>query len=110
MISLTDRLAISGYGRLGREPTSQRRTPVAGRAFAAHSRPGANDCSAAAGAGVAGGRDSIGLSLLILVMVYWEVMLSKGQEWDSLDDPFWRVRTLAILFAVGLAGLIRAGM
>ena len=37
-------------------------------------------------------------------MVCWEVALSKGQEWDWLDDPFWRVQTLAILFVVGLAG------
>jgi MFS transporter, DHA2 family, multidrug resistance protein len=50
--------------------------------------------------------DSIGLSLLIIVMVSWEVMLSKGQEWDWLGDPFWRVQTLAIFFTVGLAGLI----
>jgi DHA2 family multidrug resistance protein len=28
--------------------------------------------------------DSIGLSLLVIVMVSWEVMLSKGQEWDWL--------------------------
>jgi DHA2 family multidrug resistance protein len=33
--------------------------------------------------------DSIGLSLLVVVMVCWEVMLSKGQEWDWLGDPFW---------------------
>ena len=39
--------------------------------------------------------DSIGLSLLVIVMVSWEVMLSKGQEWDWLGDPFWRVQTLA---------------
>ena len=39
--------------------------------------------------------DSIGLSLLVIVMVCWEVMLSKGQEWDWLGDPFWRVQTLA---------------
>ena len=32
--------------------------------------------------------DSIGLSLLVIVMVSWEVMLSKGQEWDWLGDPF----------------------
>jgi len=32
--------------------------------------------------------DSIGLSLLAIVMVSWEVMLSKGQEWDWLGDPF----------------------
>jgi DHA2 family multidrug resistance protein len=50
--------------------------------------------------------DSIGLSLLVIVMVSWEVMLSKGQQWDWLGDPFWRVQTLAILFAVGLVGLV----
>jgi DHA2 family multidrug resistance protein len=50
--------------------------------------------------------DSIGLSLLVIVMVSWEVMLSKGQEWDWLGDPFWRVQTLAIFFIVGLVGLI----
>ncbi|HJZ33084.1 MAG TPA: DHA2 family efflux MFS transporter permease subunit [Hyphomicrobiaceae bacterium] len=50
--------------------------------------------------------DSIGLSLLVIVMVCWEVMLSKGQEWDWLGDPFWRVQTLAIVFAVGVIGLI----
>ncbi len=50
--------------------------------------------------------DSIGLSLLIIVMVCWEVMLSKGQQWDWLGDPFWRVQTLATLFTVGLIGLI----
>src|SRR6202007_745334 len=50
--------------------------------------------------------DSIGLSLLIIVMVSWEVMLSKGQQWDWLGDPFWRVQTLAVLFTAGLVGLI----
>ncbi len=50
--------------------------------------------------------DSIGLSLLVIVMVCWEVMLSKGQEWDWLGDPFWRVQTLAILAVVGLVGLV----
>jgi len=50
--------------------------------------------------------DSIGLSLLVIVMVCWEVMLSKGQEWDWLGDPFWRVQTLAIFFALGLVGLV----
>ena len=47
----------------------------------------------------------IGLSLLAIVMVSWEVMLSKGQEWDWLNDPF-RVQTLVILFAAGLVTLI----
>jgi len=50
--------------------------------------------------------DSIGLSLLIVVMVSWEVMLSKGQEWDWLGDPFWRVQTLAAFFGAGLVALI----
>ena len=50
--------------------------------------------------------DSIGLSLLVIVIVCWEVMLSKGQEWDWLSDPFWRVQTLAILFTSGLVGLV----
>jgi MFS transporter, DHA2 family, multidrug resistance protein len=50
--------------------------------------------------------DSIGLLLLVVVMVCWEVMLSKGQEWDWLGDPVWRVQTLAILFVTGLVGLV----
>jgi DHA2 family multidrug resistance protein len=39
-------------------------------------------------------------------MVCWEVMLSKGQQWDWLGDPFFRVQTLLILFVLGLGGLI----
>jgi MFS transporter, DHA2 family, multidrug resistance protein len=50
--------------------------------------------------------DSIGLSLLVIVMISWEVMLSKGQEWDWLGDPFWRVQTLAFFFAAGLIALV----
>ena len=50
--------------------------------------------------------DSLGLSLLVIVMVSWEVMLSKGQEWDWLSDPFWRVQTLMIFFVLGLTALI----
>jgi DHA2 family multidrug resistance protein len=52
------------------------------------------------------GFDSIGLGLLIVVMVAWEVVLSKGQEWDWFGDPFYRVQTLAALFLVGLAALV----
>ena len=33
-------------------------------------------------------------------------MLSKGQEWDWYNDPFWRVQTLFVLFVLGLGGLI----
>ena len=50
--------------------------------------------------------DCIGLGLLALVMASWEIMLSKGQEWDWLGDPFWRVQTLVIVFVLGLGLLI----
>jgi DHA2 family multidrug resistance protein len=50
--------------------------------------------------------DTVGLSLLVTTIVCWEVMLSKGQEWDWLGDPFWRVQTLMILFALAISGLI----
>jgi DHA2 family multidrug resistance protein len=50
--------------------------------------------------------DTLGLLLLVVVMVSWEVMLSKGQEWDWLSDPFWRVQTLLIFVVVGLIALI----
>ena len=50
--------------------------------------------------------DYIGLGLLVLIMSSWEVMLSKGQEWDWYNDPFWRVQTLFILFSLGLFCLI----
>jgi DHA2 family multidrug resistance protein len=50
--------------------------------------------------------DYIGLGLLVVIMSSWEIMLSKGQEWDWYNDPFWRVQTLFILFVVGLGALI----
>jgi DHA2 family multidrug resistance protein len=50
--------------------------------------------------------DYIGLGVLALVMSCWEVMLSKGQEWDWFGDPFGRVQTLVIGFVVGLGFLI----
>jgi DHA2 family multidrug resistance protein len=50
--------------------------------------------------------DYIGLGLLALVMSCWEIMLSKGQEWDWLGDPFWRIQTLLTLFVGGLGLLI----
>ncbi len=50
--------------------------------------------------------DLLGLSLLVIVMVSWEVVLSKGQEWDWFNDPFWRVQTLATCFVAGLIALI----
>jgi MFS transporter, DHA2 family, multidrug resistance protein len=50
--------------------------------------------------------DYIGLALLTLIMSSWEIMLSKGQEWDWYNDPFWRVQTLFVVFVAGLASLI----
>jgi len=50
--------------------------------------------------------DMLGLCLLALTMVCWEVLLSKGQEWDWTGDPFFRVQTLMAGFAFGLIGLI----
>jgi DHA2 family multidrug resistance protein len=50
--------------------------------------------------------DSIGLALLVITMVCWEIMLSKGEEWNWLGDAFGRIQTLLILFIVGLAALI----
>ncbi|HPM83319.1 MAG TPA: DHA2 family efflux MFS transporter permease subunit, partial [Candidatus Anammoximicrobium sp.] len=50
--------------------------------------------------------DYIGLGVLALVMSCWEIVLSKGQEWDWLGDPFGRVQVLMILFVVGLGFLI----
>ncbi len=50
--------------------------------------------------------DYVGLGLLTLIMSSWEVMLSKGQEWDWYNDPFWRVQALFIVFVLGLGSLI----
>src|SRR5438876_6005252 len=50
--------------------------------------------------------DYIGLGLLALAMACWEIMLSKGQEWDWLGDPFWRVQTLVVLFVLGIGSLV----
>lgn len=50
--------------------------------------------------------DFIGLGLLVLVMSSWEVLLSKGQEWDWYNDPFGVAQSLFLLFALGLVALI----
>ena len=50
--------------------------------------------------------DFIGLSLLVLTIICWEVVLSKGQEWDWLSDAFGRVQILVTLFLIGGAGLV----
>ncbi len=50
--------------------------------------------------------DTWGLVLLATVMISWEVVLSKGQQWDWFGDPFGRVQTLTVLFVGSLVGLI----
>jgi DHA2 family multidrug resistance protein len=50
--------------------------------------------------------DYIGLGLLSLAVSCWEVVLSKGQQWDWLGDPFWRVQSLILLFVLGFAALL----
>ncbi|MGA3171185.1 MAG: DHA2 family efflux MFS transporter permease subunit [Chthoniobacteraceae bacterium] len=63
--------------------------------------------AAAENARKAGSRfDILGLSLLSVTMVCWEIMLSKGQEWDWLGDPFLRVQTLLALFVICGLGLV----
>lgn len=50
--------------------------------------------------------DTLGLCLLSATMISWEIMLSKGQEWDWFGDPFYRVQTLAVVFGSSLILLI----
>jgi MFS transporter, DHA2 family, multidrug resistance protein len=50
--------------------------------------------------------DFLGLSLLAMTMVCWEVVLSKGQEWDWFNDPFGRIQILSALFLIGGTSLL----
>jgi DHA2 family multidrug resistance protein len=50
--------------------------------------------------------DILGLCLLAVTMTSWEIVLSKGQEWDWFGDPFFRVQTLCVLFVTCLGALI----
>jgi len=50
--------------------------------------------------------DTLGLCLLSVTMSCWEIVLAKGQEWDWLGDPFWRVQTLLVLFLLCLSALV----
>ncbi len=50
--------------------------------------------------------DTIGLGLLSLTLVCWETLLSKGQEWDWFNDPFWRIQILTLIFILGLVSLV----
>jgi DHA2 family multidrug resistance protein len=51
--------------------------------------------------------DTAGLCLLSLAMVCWEIVLSKGQEWDWFGDPFFRVQALVLIFAISAVALVR---
>lgn len=53
--------------------------------------------------------DYIGLGLLTLVVASWEVLLSKGQEWDWWGDPFWRIQSLMLVFVVCLVLFVIRG-
>lgn len=46
--------------------------------------------------------DAIGLGLLALAISCWEIILSKGEQWDWLGDPFWRIQVLTGTFVVCL--------
>lgn len=50
--------------------------------------------------------DILGLSLLAMTMVCWEVVLSKGQEWDWFNDSFGRIQILSALFLIGGTSLL----
>jgi DHA2 family multidrug resistance protein len=50
--------------------------------------------------------DTLGLILLSITMTCWEIVLSKGQEWDWFGDPFYRVQTLFVLFFGCLIALV----
>jgi DHA2 family multidrug resistance protein len=50
--------------------------------------------------------DYVGLGLIILAMVSWEVLLSKGQEWDWYNDPFRRFHMAFFGFVFGLAAMV----
>ena len=50
--------------------------------------------------------DTIGLTLLAITMVAWEILLSKGQEWDWFGDPFGRIQVLALIFVGCLVALV----
>lgn len=50
--------------------------------------------------------DYVGLGLIVIAMACMEILLSKGQEWDWLGDPFGRVQVLVVGFGVGLLSLI----
>jgi len=47
--------------------------------------------------------DSLGLLLLVVVMVCWEVMLSKGQQWDWPGESVVSISARSRSFGLALA-------
>ncbi len=47
--------------------------------------------------------DYVGLGLIVLGLASLEIVLSKGQEWDWLGDPFYRVHVLVAGVVLGLS-------
>jgi DHA2 family multidrug resistance protein len=50
--------------------------------------------------------DTLGLCLLSVTMVAWEILLSKGQEWDWFGDPSYRIQALTLVFVGCLTALV----
>jgi MFS transporter, DHA2 family, multidrug resistance protein len=50
--------------------------------------------------------DLLGLALLTGTMTCWEIVLSKGQEWNWFGDQFYRIQILSAIFVVCLTSLI----
>ena len=54
--------------------------------------------------------DTLGLIYLAVAMIAWEILLSKGQEYDWFGDPFYRVQVLAVMFVGSVLLLVRREM
>lgn len=50
--------------------------------------------------------DYFGLAYLTLCVSSWEILLSKGQEWDWTNDPAWRAQTAMVIFVCTLLALV----
>jgi DHA2 family multidrug resistance protein len=50
--------------------------------------------------------DYVGLALVSLGLGSLEVLYAKGQEWDWLGDPFWRVQGFLLAMLVGLGAFV----
>ena len=50
--------------------------------------------------------DYVGFGILAIAVSCWEVLLSKGQEWDWLSDPFGRIQALTTCFVICVVAFI----